>query len=90
MLTVRPRENNEITVTRPLHLQGDHEEADTLIAFHIANITAEHVIVRASDTDVLVILIGAIGQESPDNDGRHYHGLWNGKQQKVHQCNQHC
>ena len=62
-----PDENNEITVTRPLHLQGDHEEADTLIAFHIANITAEHVIVRASDTDVLVILIGAIGQESPDD-----------------------
>ena len=50
-----------------LDLQGDHEEADTLIAFHIANITAEHVIVRASDTDVLVILIGAIGQESPDD-----------------------
>ena len=62
-----PDENNEITVTRPLHLQSDHEEADTLIAFHIANITAEHVMVRASDTDVLVILIGAIGQESPDD-----------------------
>ena len=50
-----------------MHLQGDHEEADTLIVFHIANITAEHVIVRASDTDFLVILIGANGQERPDD-----------------------
>ena len=56
-------ENNEITLTRPLLLQGDHEEDHTLIAFHIANITAEHVIVRTCDTDVLVILIGATGQE---------------------------
>lgn len=55
-----------ISVTRPAHLQGDHEEADTLIAFHAANITAGHVIVRASDTDVLVILIGAVGQQRPE------------------------
>ena len=44
-----------------------HEEADTLIAFHIANITADNVIVRASDTDILVILIGVIGQESRED-----------------------
>ena len=58
-----PDEDHHITVTSPSHLQGDHEEADTLIAFHIANITAGNVIVRASDTDVLVILIGALGQQ---------------------------
>lgn len=35
-----------ISVTKPAHLQGDHEEADTLIAFHAANVTAGHIIVR--------------------------------------------
>ncbi|KAK3895072.1 hypothetical protein Pcinc_001168 [Petrolisthes cinctipes] len=55
-----------ISVTKPAHLQGDHEEADTLIAFHAATITAGHIIVRASDTDMLVILIGAIGSQRPE------------------------
>jgi hypothetical protein len=50
-------------VSSPSHLQGDHEEADTLIAFHMANLCEEDVVVRASDTDVLVILIGAIGRQ---------------------------
>jgi hypothetical protein len=58
-----PDADEHITVTSPAHLQGDHEEADTLIVFHISNITASHVIVRSSDTDVLVILIGALGQQ---------------------------
>jgi hypothetical protein len=62
-----PNELHEINVICPLHLQGNHEEADTLIAFHIANITADNVIVRASDTDILVILIGVIGQESRED-----------------------
>lgn len=53
----------QITQSRPVHLQGDHEEADTLIAFHIANITSSTIIVRASDTDVLVILIGLLGKQ---------------------------
>lgn len=58
-----PDEHHNIAVTNPAHLQGNHEEADTLIAFHIANIPVGNVIVRASDTDVLVILIAAIGQQ---------------------------
>jgi len=61
-----PDELQHVKVTRPPHLQGDHEEADTLIAFHVANITAGSIIVRASDTDVLVILIGALGQQRPE------------------------
>ena len=44
-------------------LQGDHEEADTLIAFHIANFT-ENVVVRSLDTDVLVILLGQLRSET--------------------------
>ena len=48
-------------VPRPLlnpnDFQGVHEEADTLLAFH-ASKTPGKVIVRTSDTDVLVILLG--------------------------------
>ena len=53
----------EITMTTPAYLQADHEEADTLIAFHLINITASKVLVRASDTDVLVILVGMLGNQ---------------------------
>ena len=63
-----PDEQQGITVSRPSYLQGDHEEADTLIAFHVANVSeAENVVVRAFDTDVLVILIGAIGQQNEED-----------------------
>ena len=58
-----PDEHNHITQSSPAQLQGDHEEADTLIAFHVTNITSSNVLVRASDTDVLVILIGALWQQ---------------------------
>jgi hypothetical protein len=49
----------------PLHLQGDHEEADTLITFHAAN-TIGDTIVRESDTDVLIIQLGYLGPIRPD------------------------
>ncbi len=58
-----PDDDHHVVVSIPAQLQGDHEEADTLIAFHVANITAGNVMVRASDTDVLVILIGTLGQQ---------------------------
>lgn len=45
-----------VTVEQPVELQGKHEEADTLIALHVSNL-AGNVVVRASDTDVLVILL---------------------------------
>ena len=61
-----PYENHCVDVCHPTYLQGDHEEADTLIVFHIAKITKSNVVVRASDTDILVILIGALGQQSPE------------------------
>lgn len=50
-----------ISVTKPPHLQ-----ADTLIAYHAASVTAGHIIVGASDTDLLVILIDAIGTQRPE------------------------
>lgn len=62
---VPDHERQSITVEEPTYLQGHHEEADTLIAFHVANITGD-VVVRASDTDVLVILIGALDNQQPE------------------------
>ena len=56
-------QHHHIAVTSPVHLQDDHEEADTLIAFYVANNTADNVMVRASDTEVLIILIGTLGQQ---------------------------
>ena len=51
-------------VDSPPHLQGSHEEADTLIAFHFANVHEKgNVLIRASDTDIMVIIIGMIGRE---------------------------
>ncbi|XP_030837116.1 uncharacterized protein LOC105437992 [Strongylocentrotus purpuratus] len=58
-----PDEHNHINVSSPDYLQGDHEEADTLIAFHVEHIEEANIMVRASDTDVLVILIGALGKQ---------------------------
>lgn len=49
----------------PLYLQGDHEEADTLIAFHVKNVTG-NVIVRASYVSVQVTLIAAFGNLCPE------------------------
>lgn len=63
---VPDEQQQTVSVSKPAYLQGDHEEADTLIAFHVAKITASHIIIRASDTDVLVILIGALGQQRPE------------------------
>lgn len=55
-------EHNILQVTKPNHLQAEHEEADTLIAFHVSHILEGNIIVRSSDTDVLVILLGLLGR----------------------------
>ena len=77
--------HDHITVTIPVDLQGGHGEAHALIAFHVANITSGNVMVGESDGDVLEILIGILEH---DHD-QHHHGLWDGKQQEVHQLDQH-
>ncbi|XP_041481075.1 uncharacterized protein LOC121428475 [Lytechinus variegatus] len=61
-----PDNSGNITVTHPAFLQGNHEEADTLVAFHVNNITSKNIMVRASDTDILVILIASLGQLRPE------------------------
>ena len=46
----------QIDVTEPEDMQGTHEEADTFIAYHVNKIPQGTVVVRSSDTDVVVIL----------------------------------
>ena len=42
-----------------LDIQPIHEEAETLLALHASSV-AGNAVIRASDTDVLVILLGMI------------------------------
>ena len=43
----------------PPELQGSHDEADTLIAFH-ASLCEGNLVVRATDTDIIIIIIGVL------------------------------
>ena len=54
--------NNILETTEPVSPQGQHEEADTLIAFYVKAITG-NVLVRSTGTDVLVILLGLGGRK---------------------------
>ena len=47
---------------KPYHLQCQHEEADTLLAFHANSISSGTILVRSTDTDVLIILLGLAGR----------------------------
>ena len=58
-------DGSKVTTEEPEVLQGVHEEADTLIAFHASKVQG-NIVVRASDTDVLVILIGMMGRHLQD------------------------
>ena len=48
-------------VGHPAHLQGSHEEADSILAFHASSV-AGNAVNRGYDTDVLVILLGILGR----------------------------
>lgn len=52
---------------KPSHLQCQHEEADTLLAFHTNSISSGTILVRSTDTDVLVILLGLAGRSEGIN-----------------------
>ena len=56
------KNTSKMYVEQPAILQGIHEEADTLLAFHASHVTGE-VVIRASDTDVLLIFIGMLGSQ---------------------------
>ncbi|KAG7162926.1 hypothetical protein Hamer_G001944 [Homarus americanus] len=54
-------EDEMLQTLEPSRLQGQHKEADTLIAFHGKNITTGNILARSTDTDVLIILLGLVG-----------------------------
>ena len=56
---------NKMAVDVPSVLQGYHEEADTILAFHASH-TQGSLIIRASDTDVLIIILGMLGRNKRD------------------------
>ena len=51
----------------PNNLQSHHEEADTLIAFHAHIILRGNILVRSTDTDVVIILLGLSGRSEGIN-----------------------
>ena len=51
-----------LEIEGPQHLQCQHEEADTLFAFHANNTSNGNILVSSSDTDVLIILLGLSGR----------------------------
>ena len=57
-------ENTEsgLKVSIPADLQGKHEEADTVIAHHGKVLCGKSILVRSSDTDVLIILLALVGR----------------------------
>ena len=56
--------NNEHdrVIAEPVNLQSRHEEADTLVAFHAKQAPEGNILIRSTDTDVLVILLGLAGR----------------------------
>ena len=60
---MKMRNNEEVLeIEGPQHLQCQHEEADTLLAFHANNISNRNILVSSSNTDVLIILLGLSGR----------------------------
>ena len=57
--------SDTLVVQQPSQFQNRHEEADTLITFFVSQLTGS-TLVRASDTDVLVILIGYLEKCRPE------------------------
>ena len=51
---------NGFEIDAPEQFQGRHEEAETLIALHAKQLCGKSLLVRSSDTDVLIILIALL------------------------------
>ena len=66
------------------HLQCQHEEADTLLAFHANNISNGNILVSSSDTDVLIILLGLSGRS--EGMTTIYPRLWIWQPLEIHCC----
>ena len=73
-----------MVVDEPSEFQGNHEAADTLMAYHAYRMGGR-VIIRSSNTNVLVILIALAEKNARNFDD--CDGLWFSKQPKIDQCN---
>ena len=54
--------DHDLVITEPDYIQSRHEEADTPVAFHANQAHEGSILVRSTDTDVLVILIWLAGR----------------------------
>ena len=59
--------DHELVITEPVNLQCRHEEADTLVAFHAKQAPERNILVRSTDTYVLVILLRLAGRSRESN-----------------------
>ena len=60
--------DHDLVITEPDYLQSRHEEADTLVAFHANQAHEGSILIRSTDTDVLVIRIGLAGRSRGCNN----------------------
>ena len=65
IMNIETGSGSQIQVNEPSHLQAQHEEAHTPIAFHDQKIQRGTILVSSTDTDVLVILTSLAGR--PDD-----------------------
>ena len=59
--------DHDLVITEPDYFQSRHDEADTLVAYHANKAHEGSILVRSTDTDVLVILIGIAGRSRRRN-----------------------
>ena len=55
-------DHNHLQANMLSHFQGHHIEANTLVAFHTSRISKGNILVRSSDTDVFISLLGYCGR----------------------------
>ena len=66
-MMVQNNRYHDLVITEPDNVQSRHEEADTLVAFHAHQEPEGSILVRSTDTDVLVILLGLAGRSHGSN-----------------------
>ena len=61
------KNDHDLVMTEPVNLQSRPEEADTLVAFHEKQAPERNILLRSTETNVLVILIGLAGRSRESN-----------------------
>ena len=54
-------------MSNPINFHEHHEEADSLITFHMSQ-SKGNLIVRGTDTDILIILLGMLGNYGEEDE----------------------